>query len=132
MDVTFAGDGSATIVPTSEEAAALGEEFGELLTWFATTLTALSYLRTGDTDEFDRKTWAHMLATAERHLGGRLDGIRDALIRAHATVGGTYGEVAKAMAVARSTAQYRRDRVTASAPSEWERWAVSGARSGGA
>ena len=113
MDITFNDDGSAVLTPTSEEAGALGEEFGSLLEWFGTALSALAHLRNGSTEDFDRKTWAHMLVTSERHLGNRLDGIGDALIRAHAAAGG------------------QPDPPT-SAPSGWERWAVSGEPPGAA
>lgn len=55
----------------------------------------------------------------------RLQGIVDALIRAHYDAGGSHGELARAMDVERSTAQSRADRVRrALPPSTWERWAT--------
>ena len=128
MDVNGMPDGSVVVTPTSEEAAALGGELGELLGMFATALSALAHLRNGSTDDFDRTTWHHFLRELERHLPQRLDGIRNALIRAHAGAGGSYGELSEAMGVQRSTAQYRRKRITAVLPDRWEEWAVGGAQ----
>lgn len=53
----------------------------------------------------------------------RLHGIRDAAVRAHQDRGGSYGQLAAAMNVARSTAQTRADALTAQEPSPHERWA---------
>jgi len=49
-------------------------------------------------------------------LAARLGGIRDALVREHAALGGTVEEPAGAL--------HRRDRPTAAGPGEWERWAT--------
>ena len=49
-----------------------------------------------------------------------LEGALDGEIRAHAAVNGSYGQLAKALGVARSTAQTQRDALLAKAPSQWE------------
>ena len=128
MDVVGKPDGTVVMVPTSEEAAALGTELGQLLEWFGTALTALAHLRNGSTDDFGRTTWQYLLRDLEHHLPSRLDGIRNALIREHVGAGGSHGELAEAMCVPRSTAQYRRNRVLSGPPDVWEEWAVSGRR----
>ena len=126
MELESTPAGQVVISPTSEEAAALGEELGTLLDWFTTALTGLAHLRAGSTDQFDSTTWRHMLNRTERDLACHLEGIRDALIPRHAAAGGSYGQLAVAMGVTRSTTQYRRDRLTAAEPSPWETWAVTG------
>ncbi|MBG0567079.1 hypothetical protein [Actinoplanes aureus] len=127
MDVKGQPDGTVVVVPTSEEAAALGADLGQMLGMFATALTALAHLRNGSTDDFDRTTWQYFLRELEHNLPLRLDGVRNALIRAHTGAGGTYGELSDAMGVRRSTAQYRRKRITSVPPDQWEEWAVGGA-----
>src|SRR5690606_3854575 len=57
-------------------------------------------------------------------LAPRLQGALDALIRAHYAAGGSHGELAAAMEVERSTAQYQGDRVRKASPTYWERWAA--------
>ena len=57
-------------------------------------------------------------------LAPRLQGALDALIRAHYDAGGSHGELAAAMEVERSTAQYQGDRVRKAPPTYWERWAA--------
>jgi hypothetical protein len=123
MELEFTADGRAVVTPGSEEAAILGVEFATLLDLFGNAMTALVHLRDDNTGEFDNTTWLHMINRTEQ-LAARLGGIRDALVREYAALGGTYGQLAAAMAVSRSTAQYRRDRLTAAEPGEWERWAV--------
>jgi hypothetical protein len=122
MELEFTTDGRAVVTPTSEEAAILSVEFATLLDLFGNALTALTYLRDSNTVQFDHTTWLHMINRTEE-LTSSLGGIRDALVREHAALGGTYGQLAEAMAVSRSTAQYRRDRLTTAEPNEWERWA---------
>ena len=128
MDVQSRPDGTVMVIPTSEEAAALGEDLDRMLGMFTTALTALAHLRNGSTDDFGYTTWQYFLRHLEHHLPVRLDGIRNAFIRAHAGAGGTYGELSDAMGVRRSTAQYRRKRITSALPDEWEEWAVGGSR----
>ncbi|WP_229686951.1 hypothetical protein, partial [Longimycelium tulufanense] len=57
-------------------------------------------------------------------LQPRLDGLADALVRAQAQAGGSYGELGLALDVPRSTAQHRRDTVTGREPTVWEDWAT--------
>jgi len=117
-----------TISLTPEEAAAAGH-IGDLADWFDTALWALAVLRTGRVDRTD----GHALTANDLHtvindldhrLLPRLQGIRDAAVRRHADLGGTYGDLATAMDTSRSTAQYRRDALTAKTPSVWENWAT--------
>jgi hypothetical protein len=122
---------------TPEEAAALGSEAGQLAGWFLTALRSLAALRTGtvtrETDAgriesvpADLQTWYWALNDLHYRLMPRLSGIGDAAIRAHADQGGSLGNLADAMEVARSTAQSRREKVTQADPSHWENWARTG------
>lgn len=123
-------------IPTTE-ADAIGAELALLTDQMDSALWALALLRTGrtyrDKDAPEgRPVTVEDLSTAitdlERRLTPRLQGIRDALIREHAGLGGSYGSLATAMDVPRSTAQRRRDAVTGRWPSTWEAWAT-GSRS---
>lgn len=126
-----------TISLPPEEAAALGGEAATLADWFDTALWALAMLRTGtnargpaEIDPATRKITPETLYTVindvDNRLLPRIEGIRDAAVRAHQDNGGSLGELALAMDVARSTAQYRRDALRNSAPSTWEHWATKG------
>ncbi|WP_327707548.1 hypothetical protein OG530_41005 (plasmid) [Streptomyces decoyicus] len=117
-----------TISLTAEESAAAGfvDNLGD---WFDTALWALAILRSGRVDRTD----GHALTAADLYtvindldhrLLPRLEGIRDAAVRRHAELGGTYGDLALAMDTSRSTAQYRRDALTAKSPNVWENWAT--------
>lgn len=112
-----------TISFTPEEAEALGIEAGMLADWLHSALIALARLRRGEMTT--ERAWDAITAVQTRLLP-RLEGVRDASIRAHADAGGTYGDLALAMDVSRSTAQYRRDVLSSSEPSMWEVWATSG------
>lgn len=80
----------------------------------------LDHTRDGDT----LAEIAGTLAAVER-LDERLDGLRQALIRAHYDAGGSHGELAAAMDTPRPTAQTRGDRVRRTAPpTPAERWAT--------
>ncbi|MFF5265321.1 hypothetical protein ACFY4C_41105 [Actinomadura viridis] len=68
-----------------------------------------------------------LIGTLERKLLPRMLGIRDAAVRWHSKLGGSHGDLADAMGVARSTAQTRTQALLAREPSEGERWAL-GAR----
>ncbi|POX58835.1 hypothetical protein C3492_35470 [Streptomyces sp. Ru62] len=131
-----------TISLTAEQAEAIGGELGPLADAMAGALWALAVLRTdtvpADQDDGpgarpDRPatadTWVNAIHDVEQRLLPRLEGIRDAAMRAHAASGGSYGQLARALGVtARSTAQYRRDTLQARMPSEWEIWALTGKR----
>ncbi|RAJ32851.1 hypothetical protein K353_05849 [Kitasatospora sp. SolWspMP-SS2h] len=91
----------------------------------ATVLHGLALLRAGGTDP---AAHADVAAALDRRLIPRLEGIRDAAIRAHRAAGGSTGDVAQALGVSRSTAQYKRDTLRHTEPSSWEDWAVQGLR----
>ena len=115
MDITI------SLVP--EEAKRLGPEASTLVDWMHTALWAMAKLRTG---ELSKDGAWNAITALDHRLIRRLEGIRDAAIRAHANAGGSVGDLALAMDVPRSTAQYRREVLLASEPSLWESWATSG------
>lgn len=113
---------------TSAEATTLGMEASQLADLFQTMLVALVNLRGGDDPTYEARhsphhLWAYVVEHTETRIAPRVEGIRDAAIRAHAASGGSYGDLADAMGVSRSTAQHRRDAVTSREPGHWERWA---------
>jgi hypothetical protein len=120
-----------TISLTRTQADALGGEAGTMADWLHTALWALAMLRTGQ-DSQGRpyipgpNDWHTAINDVDRRLLPRLEGLRDALVRAHADGGGSVGDLALAMDVARSTAQYRRDAIRRQEPGLWEQWATSG------
>lgn len=102
-----------------------------LADWMDTAFFALSKLRSGelrldgskDPDTLDAIYMG--INDLSTRLLPRLNGIVQALIRAHYDAGGTHGQLARAMDVERSTAQTRGDKVRRShPPSAWERWAT--------
>lgn len=119
-----------TLTIPAAEADAIGMELSTLVDRMDTALWALAMLRTGRNDRAEESRpvttddlyW--VINDLEHRLTPRLKGIRDAAIRRHADLGGTYGQLATAMDVGRSTAQRRRDGVTRQAPTGWERWAT--------
>lgn len=123
-----------TISLPPEEADALGLEAQLLADWFDTALWALATLRTGtnvraDASPANRDVTASTLYDVindlDNRLLPRLQGLRDAAIRRHAELGGSLGQLATAMDVAKSTAQSRRNVVTRrDRPSRWEQWAL--------
>ena len=119
------GGGDIVISLTPEQSKALGMEAGILADWFHTMLWTLTTLRTND-DNVSQDAWHTMINDIDHRLLPRLEGVRDAAVRAHADSGGSVGDLALAMDVARSTAQYRREALQRSAPSTWETWAKSG------
>lgn len=114
---------------TAGEAEALGPEAATLADWFDTALWALVLLRKGRTDDTPTPgvaDWRTAINDLDHRLLPRIEGIRDAVVRAHDENGGSVGELALAMDVARSTAQYRRDALRNAEPGVWERWARGG------
>lgn len=128
------GGGDIVISLTPEQSQKLGMDADMLADWFHSALCALATLRTDAPAErtVSANSWNTMINAVDHRLLPRLEGIRDALIRAHAANGGSVGDLALAMDVARSTAQYRRDVLRNSNPGTFERWAVNdGPRRGG-
>lgn len=132
-----------TISLTKDEAAALGSEVSTLADWFDTALWALAMFRNGsnprgpvEIDPSSREVTPNRLYTVindlDNRLLPRLEGIRDTAIRRHQELGGSLGELALAMDVAKSTAQSRRNVVMTGRdrPSTWERWAIEGGPQG--
>ncbi|MEU3078753.1 hypothetical protein [Streptomyces laurentii] len=130
------GGVDVTLSLTPAQSAALGIDLDTLTDWFDTALWALTLLRTGandrntDTDSAPTEATAAMLYTVindlDLRLLPRLQGLRDAAIRQHATLGGSLGQLAHAMDVTKSTAQSRRKAVLEGRdrPSRWEQWAT--------
>ena len=94
-------------------------------------VTALDALRAGrlrldrTRDEGTLSTISAALHQLTCRLAPRLQGATEALIRAHYDAGGSHGELAAAMEVERSTAQYPGDRVRKTTPpAHWELWAA--------
>ncbi len=115
------------------EADVLGADAALLLDWTDTALWALALLRTGQNLRAEggpapvsTGDWYYAINDLEHRIAPRLEGIVDAAIRTHRAQGGTVDELALAMDAPRSTAQYRRKRVTDRFPNGWETWAVSG------
>jgi hypothetical protein len=107
------------------------EEIGDDLD---TALAALAALRGQDPDELAAALYpdaevdgAGAWSTAIGHtnrLIERLEGVRDAAIREHAGLGGSYGSLSSALRVPKSTAQWRRDALLDRAPGPGEVWAT--------
>ncbi|WP_050564821.1 hypothetical protein [Salinispora arenicola] len=123
MDIRTTPDGALHLEVPASYAPALGTDGALMLDWVSSALIALARLR--DQDEvMTAGDWYSLINDLEYRLAPRLQGLRDALIRAHADAGGSYGALALAMDVSKSTAQYRRDRLVATEPSTWELWAT--------
>jgi hypothetical protein len=131
-DALSPGGLDITIHLSREEAGALGADASLMTDWLHTALMALVALRTGRTEfdgepaTADPRWWYWPINDLEHRLLPRLRGIRDAAIRQHAGTGGSYGHLAAAMDVVKSTAQRRRDALMSTAPSVWEVWARTG------
>jgi hypothetical protein len=125
------GGGDIVISLTPAQSKALGMEVGTMADWFHSALWAMAMLRTGRNSAGDPyfagpADWYTPINDLDNRLIPRLEGIRDAVVRAHARSGGTVQHLALAMDVSRSTAQYRREALLAAMPSTWERWAEDG------
>jgi hypothetical protein len=117
---------------TPEEVKALGHELPELLDRMDSALMGLAMMRTGQAlrpEDGPRPAfaddWYWVLTDVAFTLLPRLEGIRDGAIREHRAAGGSLGQLAAAMDVAKSTAQYRRDALP-EFPNTWEEWARNG------
>ncbi|MFF7258616.1 hypothetical protein [Streptomyces microflavus] len=120
-----------TISLSPSQAKAIGSEAGTMADWFHSALWALALLRSGRSTAGEPyfagpNDWYTPINDLDNRLIRRLEGIRDAAIRSHARSGGTVQELAYAMDVPRSTAQYRREALLAAMPSTWEQWAEDG------
>ncbi|MFJ2774923.1 hypothetical protein [Streptomyces sp. NPDC087300] len=135
-DSASQGGMDVTISLTRDEMAALGSEAAALIDALDTALWTITLLRNGAnprTPENPTVTAANLsesINQLDRYLLPRLQGVRDAAIRQHNRLGGSLGELSRAMDVAKSTAQSRRNVVLNRKPSErkavqWERWATS-------
>ncbi|MFF8697338.1 hypothetical protein ACF08W_34580 [Streptomyces sp. NPDC015144] len=143
-EASITGGTDVVISLTPQEARAIGGELGPLADAMSGALWALAILRTGQvpadqdahpdarpTREATPATWATAIADLDQRLMPRLQGIRDAAVRAHTNSGGSVGGLARAMGVAsRSTAQYRRDTLQDTPPSPMEIWATTGTTPG--
>ncbi|MGC4855511.1 hypothetical protein ACLQ24_19470 [Micromonospora sp. DT4] len=119
-------DGTVQLEVTPAQARVLGGDASLLLDWFDSALVGLVALREGRAADMSRDEWHYLITHLEHRLAPRLDGLRDAVIRAHHGAGGSLAELALAMDVEKSTAQYRRDRVVKREPNVWEAWARAG------
>lgn len=122
-----------TISLSPEEADVLGHEAADLCNWFDTALWALALLRTGlntrrpDTPPTVAADWMGVISDLDTRLLPRLQGLRDAAIRAHQEQGGTLNALSLAMDSPKSTAQSRRNKILgAMPPGAWETWARDG------
>src|SRR6266540_2892783 len=102
----------------------------ELADWLDTVMYAVALLRSGSLVLDGSRDYGTLsvldtcLNDLVRRLGPRLDGIVDALVRAHRQAGGSYAELAELMDVPRATAQSRARQITQREPSHWEQWAT--------
>ncbi|MFJ4343628.1 MULTISPECIES: hypothetical protein [unclassified Streptomyces] len=120
-----------TISLSPAQAKAIGGEAGVMADWFHSALWAMALLRTGRNTAghpyfAGPHDWYTPINDLDHRLIPRLEGIRDAVVRAHARSGGTVQDLALAMDVPRSTAQHRREVLTRAMPSTWETWAEDG------
>ncbi|MFE7442401.1 hypothetical protein ACFU7X_18340 [Streptomyces chartreusis] len=126
------GGGDIVISLTPEQSQKLGMDVGMMADWFHSALWALATLRTVNPAErtVSKSSWHTMVNDVDKRLLPRIEGIRDALIRAYDTSGGSVNDLAMAMDVPRSTAQYRRDVLRRTAQSKWEAWVFSSPQNG--
>lgn len=127
-----------TLSLTSDQAEALGADAAALAEMLDTVLVGIAALRMHEDPEVqvgasmkDRpvsngRVWDEWLLQDASGLLVRLEGVRNAAVRAHAEHGGSYGQLGVAMGVARGTAQSRRDELGREEPSTAELWAVGG------
>lgn len=99
-------------------------EFTHAAVWALILLRTLERDGTyADDIEEDRAHLRGLIRALEQTLLPRMLGIRDAAVRWHSKLDGSYGKLADAMDVARSTAQSRVEALLDREPSEGERWA---------
>ena len=105
---------SVTIKVGAEDNGILGADLVMLVDYLHTALWALLLLRTNTVTAS-----SGVVIDGITQLITQLKTIRDETVRAHHEAGGTLGELARSMGVARSTAQGRRDAVLKSAIDVW-------------
>jgi hypothetical protein len=124
---------------TPDQVAALGRDTGELAEALDTMLVGLAAFRTGHSPRIpagaavspkDRPietgpAWTEWLIRDLSVLRQRVAGATAAAVRTHARQERSYAALAEAMRVTRSTAQRRRDTVTAELPKAPELWAIT-------
>jgi len=125
-----------TISLTPDQISALGADAGRVAEAIDTALVGLAAARTGadplptatptlkDTPVSSGTAWTSWLISDLSWLITRLDGLRDAAIRDHGARGGSHGELAHAMGIARGPAQRRRAALAAAGPDPAELWAL--------
>lgn len=104
---------SVTLHADHDEARLLGNELEQLPESVVALFEVLIDLRGGDDVPLDR--WREHLR-ALRRLDLWLAAPMRVAIREHAAAGGSYGDLARALRVSRSTAQYQRDQVMSEPP----------------
>lgn len=127
-----------TISLTPDQAEALGVHAYDLVDALDTVLVGLAALRTGadpvdpkegyslkDSPIEKGKDWQEWLIGSATVLLDRVGAVRAAAIREHVSQGGSYGQLAAAMGVSRTTAQRRRTTVTDTDPTPAEQWATN-------
>ncbi|WP_052425156.1 hypothetical protein [Streptomyces fulvoviolaceus] len=119
-----------TIALTPLETEAIGEDATLMAEILDNCLWAMGMLRTGINSR-DRGApaptpgdWASALRGLDR-LPPRVQGICEALIRAHAAANGKLEHLASATNVSTTAAQDRRATVTHEPPGTWEQWAAT-------
>ncbi|MER8237449.1 hypothetical protein [Streptomyces sp. NPDC094049] len=125
------GGADITISVTADQARALGADLQAIAEWTHTALTALALLRTGidpDGTETTPESLHPAITAIDTQLLPRLQGIKDAAVRRHASLGGSLGQLSHAMDSTKSTAQSRRKAILdgPGRPSTWEKWATDG------
>ncbi|MGV9776489.1 hypothetical protein [Streptosporangium sp. NPDC003464] len=100
-------------------------DFSHAVVWALILLRTLERQGTyaGEVDDDRAHLWG-LIRALERTLLPRMHGVRDAAVRWHAKLGGSHGDLAGAMGVARSTASTRVQALVEREPSEGERWAL--------
>jgi hypothetical protein len=107
---THPGGIDVTFCLTPEEATAIGPDANQFFDQLHSAVSALVMLRNQTLTPNHAYTLINDLGT---RLIPRLEAIRDETVRAHSVMGGSVGQLARAMDVPRSTAQGRRDAILA-------------------
>lgn len=119
---------------TQDQRAALGADAVEIAEAVDTLLVAIAALRTGcdpsamgslkDRPVSAGLTWHEWVLRDTSYLLAKVEGVYRATVRRHAEDGGSYGQLAAATGVPRTTAQNRRDALLSATPEALEMWAT--------